>query len=247
MPDKRSHRGPHPEDALLFSAACVPALRAAVADLSLLQTRSYADKGALKLVGDRYNLTSRQRLAVLRSACSQASRHRRAEHAIGGEACGGERIAVDGYNLLITIESALSGGFLFVGRDGCCRDLASIHGTYRRVEETLPAIELIGAFLIRAGVREVHWYFDAPVSNSGRLKVLLADAAAQRGWDWRIELVNNPDPLLADAEEIVVTSDSWILDRADRWANLARRIVRECLPDAPVVDLCVGLDAQPVP
>ena len=50
-------------------------------------------------------------------------------------------------NQLITIEAALSGGLIFRGRDGCFRDLASIHGTYRKVEETLPALNLIGSFL----------------------------------------------------------------------------------------------------
>ena len=41
-----------------------------MADFSWLLTRGYAEKGALKLVGDRFSLTERQRLAVMRSACS---------------------------------------------------------------------------------------------------------------------------------------------------------------------------------
>src|SRR5688500_10446127 len=53
MPDHRSHRGPHPEDAGLFAPAVHPTLRSAVADLSWLLTRGYADPSALKLVGDR--------------------------------------------------------------------------------------------------------------------------------------------------------------------------------------------------
>ena len=64
----------------------------------------------------------------------------------------GQTIAIDGYNLLITIEAAMSGGLIFRGRDGCCKDLASIHGTYRKVSETLPAIKLIGEFLQQIGI-----------------------------------------------------------------------------------------------
>src|SRR6266404_1471952 len=45
-------------------------------------------------------------------------------------------LLIDGFNLILTLESALGGGVMLVGRDGCYRDMASVHGTYRRVEET---------------------------------------------------------------------------------------------------------------
>jgi hypothetical protein len=80
MPDKRTHRGPHPEDAKIFAPKAVPNLQLAIADFSLLLTKGYAEKSALKLVGDRFSLTERQRLAIMRSACSDeqlGSRNRR--------------------------------------------------------------------------------------------------------------------------------------------------------------------------
>ena len=40
MPDKRTHRGPHPADAKLFDATSIANLRSAVADLSLLLTKN---------------------------------------------------------------------------------------------------------------------------------------------------------------------------------------------------------------
>ena len=69
---------------------------------------------------------------------------------------GGGRIDVKGFlRFTITVEAALSDGFLFMGRDGCLRDLAGIHGTYRRVEETLPAVEQIGRFLAERSIFDV--------------------------------------------------------------------------------------------
>ncbi len=59
MPDKRTHRGPHPADEKLFDAESIGDLRLAVADLSLLLTKGYAQKSALKLVGYRFSLTER--------------------------------------------------------------------------------------------------------------------------------------------------------------------------------------------
>src|SRR3989440_9127552 len=77
-PDIRKHRGAHPEDRKLFADDQIPALRAAVGDLSWLLTRDYTMKGALKLVGDKYALTERQRLAISRAACSDQSKTHRA-------------------------------------------------------------------------------------------------------------------------------------------------------------------------
>ena len=70
MPDKRAHRGQHPADAMLFASDRIPDIRYAVADYSLLLGKGYAEKSSLKLVGDRFALTERQRLAVMRSSCS---------------------------------------------------------------------------------------------------------------------------------------------------------------------------------
>jgi hypothetical protein len=215
----------------------LPKLREALADFSLLLTKGYADKSALKLVGDRFSLTQRQRLAVMRAACSDQQLHSRLARQVPVEALAGQPLAIDGYNLLITIEAALSGGLIFVGRDGCFRDLASIHGTYRRVEETIPAAELIGNFLPEIGVAKALWLLDSPVSNSGRLKTLFGDLAREHSWPWEIRLTISPDAELSKMDTIVVSTDSVILDAGPRWTNLAAEIIRQKLPQATVIDL----------
>jgi hypothetical protein len=189
MPDKRTHRGAHPDDAALFSTEKLAVLRSAVADLSLLLTRGYADKSALKLVGDRYGLRQRQRTAVMRSSCADANLEARLGRMLGRDALEGRVIGIDGYNVLITLESALAGGLLLRGRDGCLRDLASIHGTYRRVTETALALEHAGRFLEEGGAAGSLWLLDRPVSNSGRLKKLMEDLARENEWPWEVRLV----------------------------------------------------------
>jgi len=237
VPDQRHHRGPHPEDHILFAPEAVPALRSAVADLSWLLTRNYASPGAIKLVGDRYNLTQRQRTAVMRCACSDASLEYRLTRQIPSSQMPTPLLLIDGYNVLTTIEAALAGGALFIAHDGCLRDMASIHGTYRKVEETLPALQLAGHVLSRLGIPRCVWYLDSPVSNSGRLKAAILDIAAQHRWDWPVEVVNNPDPLLAASDEVIATADSAVLDRCARWFNLARFIVLAAVPQPRIIDL----------
>jgi hypothetical protein len=237
MPDKRTHRGQNPADEKLFSETMIPDIRRAVADYSLLLSKGYAEKSSLKLVGDQFTLTERQRLAVMRSACSEEQRANRKSRQLDINAVARQMIAIDGYNLLITIEAAMSGGLIFRGQDGCLRDLASIHGTYRRVSETQPAIELIGEFLQQIGISQALWLLDSPVSNSGRLKTLIREIAEKRGWDWEVNLVISPDAVLIKGEKIVASSDSVVLDKCAKWVDLAGEIIKSRIPAAKIIDL----------
>lgn len=237
MPDRRRHRGPHPQDAELFGEAQLPSLGRAVADLSWLLSRDYALPSSLKLVGDRYQLKDRQRTAVSRCACSDEQLARRRRHQVSiAQVCGCE-VWIDGYNLLTTLEAALAGGVLLVGRDGCLRDMASMHGSYRRVAETMPAIALIGNLLTLWRAGPCRWLLDRSVSNSGRLRGMLLEAAQTRLWDWSVDLAADPDPILASASVIVATADSEILNHADRWFSAAALAIAAELADAWIVDL----------
>ena len=237
MPDKRSHRGPHPADAKLFAPDAIPDLRLATADFSLLLTKGYAEKSDLKLVGDKFSLTERQRLAVMRSACSDQQLASRSRRRLEIAELAGRPIIIDGYNVLITIEAAMSGGVIFKGRDGCFRDLASIHGTYRKVTETIPALQLVGKFLKEIGVSEAIWLLDSPVSNSGRLKTLIGELAQDNNWNWEIELLISPDAELKKTDLIVASSDSVVLDGCKSWTNLAAEIITQKLPSAKIINL----------
>ncbi|UCE59418.1 MAG: DUF434 domain-containing protein [Phycisphaerales bacterium] len=243
MPDRRKHRGKHPADEVLFAEDQVAPLRTSVVEYSWLLTRGYAEGSALKLVGDRYNLTSRQRLAIMRSACSDQSLKRRSVAKVTPDQCRGTSIGIDGYNLLITVESALSGGLVLVGRDGCYRDLASVHGTYRKVEETVPALDMIIDYLDALDFPRVDWYLDRPVSNSARLKTLMAGvledrtARATSRATWNIELVGSPDRMLVDSAGVIATSDSAVLDRCSTWLNVAAELIGTRIPGTWKVDL----------
>ena len=235
MSDRRTHRGAHPGDEELFMESEWPALQQAVHDLSWLLTRGYSEPGAIKLVGDHYGLRARQRLAVQRSSCSdQALQNRRAKQ-IGLSELGGKRVVIDAFNLLLTIEAALGGGILIEGRDGCCRDMSSIHGSYRKVEETKPALTLIGEALADAAIKGACWYLDRPVSNSGRLSKVILELAEMHQWPWVSEVIYEVDQTLSQSNDVVVSADSVILDLCAVWSNLASTIVRDQIPGQAMV------------
>jgi len=236
-PDRRKHRGAHPADADIFAAERVPALRLAAAELSWLLSRGYQSKSSLKLVGDRHRLRERQRLAVARAACSDESLARRAAARVGANEVMGAELIVDGFNLVITAEAALGGGPLLRGRDRAVRDLSSVHGSYRSVEETARAVLLAGEAMSALGPASALWLLDRPVSNSGRLASALRETAAARGWPWEVEVVFNPDREMVNSGRLAVTSDSNILDHAARWFNFNEYLIERFIPQAWVIDL----------
>jgi hypothetical protein len=239
MPDRRQHRGRHPADAAQFAPAAQEALRAATSDLSWLLSRGYSDRAAIKLVGDRRRLTLRQRHAVVRAACADDARvtRRARRRSLGDGALRGERLVIDGFNCLITLEAALSGGLVIVGRDGAHRDLSALHGSYRKIAETPLAIRAAGRVVARAEPAKVTWYLDAPVSNSGRLKTLLREEAEAAGWRWDVVLEARTDHALKSSGAIVATSDGFILDRCAAWVDLPDAAIAAEVPHAWLVEL----------
>lgn len=233
----QSHRGAASEDHQLFAAEQLPVLRAAAADFCWLLDRDYAPRSALELVGNRYSLAARQRMAISRYACPEREARERQARLIRPAQLRGRELWIDGYNVLTLIGSALSGGIILLCRDGCCRDIAGIHRRYRKVSETVPALQLVGEAVAAFGVSGCRWWLDKPVSNSGRLKTLIAETAKSNGWKMEVELAFSPDHALAHTENPIATSDGIILDRCHAWVNLAWEIIARNIPGAHVVKL----------
>lgn len=237
MPDTRTHRGPHPSDSSLFQAAALPKLREAMADYCWLLTRRYASDAALKLVGDHFQLAARQRIALVRGGCSNLVSERRKAQRLELEALSGRRVAVDGFNCLITVEAALSGGVVLRAVDGSHKDLASVHGTYRHVSETREALKRLSDTLSRQNPEQVVWFLDSPVSNSGKLATLMRESFEAQGLAWSVELVKDADRAIQQSEAVAASSDGWVLDEAAGWIDLAGATVLSTAPDAWVIDL----------
>ena len=179
----------------------------------------------MQVVGNRYRLSKRQREALSRIGCGEAEIDLRRSKELIAPYLEGQEIEIDGFNLLILIESVLSGAYIFRARDGLYRDISSVHGSYRRVAKTEESLLIIGNAINQLKVKHSKWYFDQPVSNSGRLKTKLYELSEAHGFNWDVELVFDPDKELIKSKEIVISSDGWILDHADHWFNLGAFII----------------------
>ena len=237
MAHRQTHRGPASQDQRLFAARQLPALRAAANDFCWLLDRGYAPRSAIELVGNRHSLAARQRMAVARNACSEEDARRRRKLLVEPAQLQGCELWIDGYNVLTVLESALAGGIVLLCRDGCCRDIAGIHRRYRKVTETIPVLRMVGEVTRAWGASRCVWWLDKPVSNSGRLKALILEAAGDAGWDMKAELAFSPDHVLSHTDQIIATSDGIVLDHCKQWVNLARLIIAERIPQARLLDL----------
>ncbi|WP_010665456.1 DUF434 domain-containing protein [Marinilabilia salmonicolor] len=237
-PDKRKHRGPAPKDHLLFSPEQVIILKKAAADYCWLLDRNYSAKAALKLVGDKFKLQERQRQAIDR-CCQPLSLAEpiKQKEIKKPTSLKHQTIVIDGFNLLIILEAALSRAPLFRGRDSLIRDISGLHGSYRKITETPQAIELVADFFIIYQPEQVFWVFDKPVSNSGRLAKLVAEIGQKTGINWSTSLEDQTDSKIAHAHGIVISSDSQILLHCKKWFNLSAYIIEEKIPDKWMIDI----------
>jgi len=229
--------GPHPKDRKLFSEKELERLRRGAADLRYLLERGYAQPGALKLVGDRFQFLGRQRQALYRSVFAPSESEKIRSSRVEPEEVSGRPLLIDGHNVLITIETALAGGLLIRCDDGFLRDIAEKHGSYRRSEHTERAIALLREALGVLEPSTVSLFLDRPIPFSGLLARRLREAVGERAV---VSVAPSADGAIKEEEResedaVVATSDSALLRSCSRTFDLPSFVVERRIPDAWVI------------
>lgn len=229
-------RGFAPNDQKEFGGQAIGVLRKAGKDLQYLLNQGYPIKGASVFVGNHYQLSERQRLALARAVSSDESiRQRKAKEV--EQLPKGCTVHIDGFNTIITLEVALSNSLLLYCMDGTVRDLAALRGTYRLIDKTQEAILLIGKALAQSGIRKAVFYLDSPVSNSGRLRQCILEMLEPFPYAVEVEVIHNVDAVLQTLGH-VITSDAIILDKCVSWVNLNAGIIKAMTGYCGGVDFC---------
>lgn len=218
-------RGFVPEDERNFSPEAIELMRKASRHVCYLINEGYDLKQASTFVGNHYMLSERQRLAIMRSVATDAQIEERRKKQVRIDGLAGKEIWIDGFNTIITLEVILSESIVLECMDGAIRDLAALRGTYRLIPETDRAVGLLFEILKDAKVATVRILLDEPVSNSGRLKAKIADIGENYPFNLDIQILKEVDRELY-GKELVVTSDSIILDHCKSWVNLSAECLR---------------------
>ncbi|MGN0394599.1 MAG: DUF434 domain-containing protein [Coprococcus sp.] len=227
-------RGYVANDKIEFAGKGLECLKKAAEDTQYLLNHGYTVKSATTFVGNHYMLSERQRLALARAISSYQDIEMRKEKQLCGD-MRGRTVHIDGFNTIISLEVALSGSILLHCSDGTVRDLAGLRGTYRIIDKTEAAACLILTRLQELGIEEAVFYLDAPVSNSGRLKMLLLDVSQKYKVKVSVNVIADVDRVL-EKLPCVISSDAIILNRCRSWLNLTYPIVKN-LPDVWLVNI----------
>lgn len=212
-------RGSAASDEKEFSEDSIIKLKKAASHIRFLINEGYPIKNASVFVGNHFLLSERQRLALVRSISpDEQLRWRREKECAADDLCG-MTVHIDGFNTIITLEIALCSSMLLECMDGTVRDLAGLRGTYKLIEETPQAVRIIADTLKHLKVKKAVFYLDAPVSNSGRLKSLIADVWENYNIELDIQVINDVDRTL-QKKDYVITADAIILDKCESWFNL---------------------------
>ncbi|MBC7100833.1 MAG: DUF434 domain-containing protein [Methanobacteriales archaeon] len=191
--------------------------REAQEDLRYLLDRGYKKRVALDFVANHYKLKRKDRNYLARYVFSKSTIRRRKEKLVSPESLRGSKIILDGYNVLITVESILQGDF-FIAQDGFLRDSRGVFGKYKLNDETFKALRLVFKALKVLRVGFVKFYFDKNVSFSGELASIVRRLLKDYEIHGEVELSSNVDyNIKSEAEDsVIATSDSAIIDKANR-------------------------------
>lgn len=193
----------------------------AYADLRYLLNRGYRKKSALDFVANHYTLTLRERHFLARCTFSDSEIEERKRKLLNKGEIEGMVLGVDGFNVLITLESLL-GGRAILCEDGLLRDLER-RGGYTLSPQTSKNLELLMGLLRSLKPAEVWFLYDAPVSKSGQVVRITGKLMETFELSGRAKLSRAPDHDLKGFE-VVASSDIGIVKKVPHIVDLPRMV-----------------------
>jgi len=183
----------------------------ALRDYSYLLNRDYPRKSILKIIGDRYQLNTYQRILLSRGIFPENDVRKRISKTT--DAVGGQELFIDAYNVFFTICNYLLGRMVFIGNDRFVRDAGEVYGKPHDDPIFARGIELCLNYLGRRKPARVEFILDSPISHSAELAANLRVLLAGAGIGGDAQIHKNPDSRLIRLDRgLVASSDSDILE-----------------------------------
>ncbi len=207
-------------------------LKEAAYDLRFLLNRGYRKKNALIFVANKYVLSKQERNYLARSIFSDSISKSRKKKIINISEVKNKFILVDGYNVLITVESIFKKDYesIIICDDMILRDLNAVFGKYKFNNCTEKALNNIIGLLGKYEPSFVNIFFDSPVSFSGKLANLTKRLMEDFKLEGKSTLSKNVDKDIIELSMahngIVSTSDSVIIDKVDQIIDIPYNILK---------------------
>jgi hypothetical protein len=190
----------------------------AAIDIRYLLENGYPRKSAVGFVCDHYRLDVDSRHILSRTVIAGPICEKRRKKFLPCDKIRGEDIIIDGYNIIIGMESILEKKAILCD-DSVVRDVKGVSRNFRISENTHKAIELILSFLKEKSPSQVFFIFDSQISKSGVLAKVLCEKIVISGLKGNASTSRHVDHDLKCSQYIVASSDSVIIDAAEKVVN----------------------------
>jgi hypothetical protein len=196
----------------------------AAIDIRYLLDRGYPKESAVRFVCAHYRLDESQKHLITRSVLSKAVSEKRRKKFLLCDKIKEETIVIDGYNILIGMESILEKK-AFICDDGVIRDIKGGFRNYKISENTKTAIDQILQFLKENNSLYVCILLDSQISKSGLLARKLREKLKEYGLRGDSRTSKHVDYELKKSTYIVASSDGVIIDNAQRIVNFLNCLI----------------------
>ncbi|MCD4773016.1 MAG: DUF434 domain-containing protein [Bacteroidales bacterium] len=200
----------------------------AIKDYKYFLERKYPQKSILKLVGDKYMLTGKERAMLFRGITTNENIYKRKNILVkNNKSIKNKLLHIDGYNVLITVGSYLNGNMVFICNDNFLRDVSELHGKIFRNKFVERSLKLTLEYLNKNNIKNVEFYLDKPISKSGELCREIRKGLIENNISGDAQTCNSPDYILKNIDNgIVCSSDSTIIDNSNVGVfDLARKVI----------------------
>jgi hypothetical protein len=211
-------------------------LKIAAADFRFLLARGYPRKNALTLVGNRYGLDHTARQLLHRGVFPPDLARARRDKLRRLADLPGQPLAVDGHNVLITLECAARHLPLVAADDGFIRDVGEISRAFKVSPATDQVLALLADYLSQHRPGPLEVLYDAPLSLSGELARRTEQVWAAQGLMVASRAAPVPERMLSAFPGPIATSDTALIDTHEAVVDLAGEIIRQ-QPDWLVIIL----------
>ncbi|AIU69630.1 hypothetical protein TEU_04355 [Thermococcus eurythermalis] len=177
-------------------------------DIKYLLNRGYRKSVALNFVANHYRLGKEERHLLARCVFSDSWIEEVRRKLLSPEEVMGKVLGIDGFNVLITLESLLEGRAILC-EDGLVRDL-KYQGKYRVSGRTPELLAEIATALGELGVEKAVVFYGKSTPRSGEVKRLTEEKLKEAGVFGEVRLVKSPDFELKTFE-IVATADTGVI------------------------------------
>ena len=199
----------------------------AVADIRYLLAQGYHRKGAITYVCNHYRLDDNIRHIITRVVYSQSIAADRRAKTVDCDTITEKELWIDGYNVLIGVESALQGEPIYLCDDGFIRDTRGVFRNYRCSALTERAIEEIFRVLAVCAPGRVEFLFDSQISRSGEMAQWVHNKIGTLKLPGCARTSKHVDFDLKQCNKIVATSDGSIIDAALQVINIQMYVLEQ--------------------